>query len=440
MITTKLALTCLLTVPALAVPTQDVDYAADVEFALDALEQNCGHFFELKDIDWKKVRKTFSKEAKDVTSHQEHLVLLVRLLARLEDGHAQVRPTEATQGIRWPDDGKGPLNGPGMFWCRVGKKVYVKNAWNAAEEVGIEPGWEVLKVDGEKPDKWLAARVAELSDTISFSTDQQAEFYARHWGLAQPMGTRMKLEFKDERGKKRKKTITYGKCKPVPWGPAFYPEGTVFGKDVHHARFSEDLGAWGYIQVRRCKGNLPEQIDAALEALGDVPGLILDFRGNSGGGFDHDAVLGRFVPKGHQLRFAKRIPSAGPKPYGGPVVVIVDATARSAGETGSGMFKEDGRAYMIGESATAGMSSSKRTLDLPSGLFQLYVSVASNKGRFNQGRGIEGLGVIPHELVQFDPEDLAQGVDTLIRVARERLAKFPQAAVPYDPKDFGWGE
>ena len=39
--------------------------------------------------------------------------------------------------------------------------------------------------------------------------------------------------------------------------------------------------------------------------------------------------------------------SAGPKPYGGPVVVIIDAGVRSAGETASGMFKEDGRAYEI---------------------------------------------------------------------------------------------
>jgi len=41
--------------------------------------------------------------------------------------------------------------------------------------------------------------------------------------------------------------------------------------------------------------------------------------------------------------------------------VVRDDTAtlgvRSAGETGSGIFKEDGRAYMIGESATAGMST-----------------------------------------------------------------------------------
>ena len=100
------------------------------------------------------------------------------------------------------------------------------------------------------------------------------------------------------------------------------------------------------------------------------------------------------------------------------------------------MFKEDGRAYMIGESPTAGMSSQKTTINLPSGLFSLYVSIASNKSRFQDGRGIEGIGIEPHELVAFDPKDLANEKDTLILRAAALLADFPQRKVPYDPKDF----
>ena len=96
------------------------------------------------------------------------------------------------------------------------------------------------------------------------------------------------------------------------------------------------------------------------------------------------------------------------------------------------MFKEDGRGYLIGESPTAGMSSSKKTLPLPSGLFELYrVSVASNMGRFNQGRGIEGIGVPPHEIVEYDAADLATGKDTLIERAAALLAAWPKEKVPY---------
>ena len=407
-------------------------YKNDVKYALKKLQGMCGRFFRLKNIAWKKVSATFLKEAGRIKTDQEHLVLLVRLLARIRDGHASVRPLERGKKVEWPDDGKGARTGTGMFWCKSGGKIYVKSSWSAAAGSGIKPGMEVLSVDGKPVAEWLQAKVEELSDTISFSTDQQAFFFACHWGLAGVKGSRLKLEVKSAKGMKKKVTLTYRRASTVPVGPAFFPEGVKQAGDFHHGKTKS---GFGYIHLRRCPGDLPEQMDRALEAVGKVPGLILDFRANGGGGFDHDAFLGRFVPKGKTLSFAKPYRSAGPDPYGGPVVVIVDAGVRSAGETASGIFKEDGRAYMIGESPTAGMSSQKRTVELPSRLFSLYVSVASNKGRFNNDRGIEGIGVIPHEIVEYDPEDLENGVDTLIRRAEALLKKYPRDKVPYKPAE-----
>ncbi|TDJ78016.1 MAG: hypothetical protein E2O39_01710, partial [Planctomycetota bacterium] len=49
-----------------------------------------------------------------------------------------------------------------------------------------------------------------------------------------------------------------------------------------------------------------------------------------------------------------------PSRGGGPIAVIVDATVRSAGETSSGIFGEDGRAHMIGESDTGGWRPRRR--------------------------------------------------------------------------------
>ena len=105
------------------------------------------------------------------------------------------------------------------------------------------------------------------------------------------------------------------------------------------------------------------------------------------------------------------------------MVVIVDAGVRSAGETIAGQFKEDSRALMIGDTPTAGMSSQKEKLPVPSGLFAVYFSVASNKGRFNGGRGIEGIGVEPHEVTPYEAADLRGGIDTQIKRAEEFLAK-----------------
>ena len=420
----------------LAVPASANDaYITDVRFALTELEKNCGRFFEIKRIDWPAVSKQFLEESKSVKTDQDHLVLLTRLLARLKDGHAHVRPLEKGKGVKWPEDFSN-RTGPGMFLCRIGDGVYVKNSFAAARSAGVRPGMRILQIDGKPAREWLDAKIEETSDVTGFSTDQQALFHAFHWGLGAPAGSKMTLELKDPAGKILGTQVTHQpRVSTVPEGPAFFPPQMKGNKDVRWALLPSGVG---YVHVRRCPGNLPEIMDEALAAIGDAPGLILDFRANGGGGFDHNALMGRFIPQGKTMRFAKAYQSAGPKPYGGPVVVIIDAGVRSAGETAAGMFKEDGRAYTIGESATAGMSSGKTTIELPSRLFSLYVSVSSNMGRFNNGKGIEGIGVPPHETVEYDPKDLAAGIDTLTRRAEELLKKYPQEKIPYNPHDFGW--
>lgn len=408
------------------------DYEADVKFAVDAIGKRCRALLQQKGIDWKKVTAPLVADSRKTKTDADHLRLLWRLLARLRDGHAEVRPLERGKGVQV--DVPDRSSGPGLFLCHVGDSVYVKNAWGPAASAGLKAGMEVAAIDGTPANKWLEQRQEQIADLISFSTPQQAAFYACHQGLADVAGTRVAFEVKDG-GSKKKRTVTYARVNQTPPGPAFAPGKLDGTRDVS---WGTTDGGFGYVHVRRCKGDLPEQVDEALAALGSVPGLILDFRGNSGGGFDHEALFGRFLPKGSEWRVGSGYRSAGPHPYGGPMVVIVDATVRSAGETGAGQFLEDGRAYGIGESATAGMSSSKTTIDLPSGLFQLYVSVSSNKARFQGGRGIEGVGVVPHELVAFDPEDLAAERDTLIRRAEALLQDFPQAKVRYDPAEFGW--
>jgi len=415
-------------------------YQEDVESALQQIEKECGDLLESKGIAFKKLEKEFTKRAKKIKSEQEEFVLLVELLARLEDGHAKVQLTETTKGLQWPEDSS--LYDPsitrgdsGLAICRIGKKYYVKAVAGPAKDANLQPGSEIIKIDGEKPGAWLEEKIETNRRIISWSTDHQAFFWATHWGLSGGTGARLKVEVKQPDGKKKKRTISIGKSRIRMAGPAFWPEGLTGEKDVSHALLP---GGYGYLYIRRCKSDLPEQVDVAMAALGNPPGLIIDFRGNSGGGFDHDALLGRFVPEGQTMNFVKAIPSTGPSQYGGPVIVIVDGTVVSAGETASGMFKEEGRAYMIGESPTAGMSASKTTLKLPSGKFQLYVSRYSNKSRWQGGKGIEGVGIQPHELVEFHAEDLVDGQDTLILKALSIFDKWPEKEVPYHPEKFGW--
>jgi C-terminal processing protease CtpA/Prc len=414
------------------------DYVADVRFAIDELGKQCAELLRTKGIDWRKVTEPLLVQAEDVKSPSEHWLVLQRLIARLHDGHAEVQRLPAAGDAQWPADPKGEKTGPGMFWCKVGDKIYIKNVWNDAERVGLAPGMEVVSIDGKAVLQWLEKRIEEISDLESFSTRQQAFFTACHRGLSDYPGTKLEIAVKKPGGKKTERTFIYGRANPTPWGPAFFPAGLKSATDAGDVNYGFTEKKWGYIHLRRAPGDLPEQVDEALAEVGEAKGLILDFRGNSGGGFDHEGLMGRFVPAGKTFSSGKDYASAGPHPYGGPIVAIVDGNVRSAGETAAGLFKDDGRGYVIGESPTAGMSSQKTTIELPSKLFALYVSIASNKSSYNGGKGLEGIGVVPHRIVEFDPKDLDEKVDTLIKTAEALLAKFPQKDVRYDPKAFGW--
>ena len=235
----------------------------------------------------------------------------------------------------------------------------------------------------------------------------------------------------------KKKTLIFERARQVPDGPAIFPKGTK-RSSKSNVNFGKTESGFGYIHIRRCKPSVVAEVDEALKAIGNPKGMILDFRGNTGGSFNHEALFGRFVPKGKTISFNKKYKSAGTVTYGGPIVAIIDGSVASAGETASGMFKEDGRAYVIGEGPTAGMSSGKRYIELPSGKFKLRVSVSSNMGRANKGKGIEGIGIPPHESLFYNAKDLANGIDTLTRRAEQLLKDMPKNVVPYQPDQFGW--
>jgi carboxyl-terminal processing protease len=401
-------------------------YAKDVDFLLAEFGKQAGHFFEAKKIDWTAVTREFQEEVKGVANDVAHLKLCQRLTARLKDGHAGIVQSKVTL----PDESKGRRwTGPRVHLVTVDDGVFVRMAFKDAADAGLKSGQRVTAIDGVPAQQWLTEKTAKLRETEGFSTDHQALYAACHWGLADWEGTSISFSIRTAEGTEKSVLRTRN------GGPNFAPIGPIFPPDnlkqIGRQSYGLTKSGLAYIHLRDVPGDLEKQLDTMLAEIGQAPGLILDVRANGGGGCDHAAVFGRFVPKGE---FYDRYEGAGDAPYTGNMVVIIDAGVRSAGETVAGMFKETRRAHTIGDSPTAGMSASKTTVTVPSGLMTIRFAIASNMGRYNKGKGIEGIGIPPHEIVPCKPEDLTAGRDTWIAAAEALLQSgFPNKEVDYVP-------
>ncbi|MGE0191226.1 MAG: S41 family peptidase [Planctomycetota bacterium] len=405
----------------------------DVQFLLEELPKKARDLLRDKDIDWKKATKSLAREAKKLRDPVEYVRLVERILARLQDGHAGIvklaPDLEATLGAANEAEAKGRrFTGPRVHLVLAGDEVLVGEAFGEAAEAGVKVGMQVVEIDDVPARTWVEKKADELADKNGYSTRHAALHAACHWGLATWEGTPIRFELREGSDRKKVTITRRGGPNFAPSGPACPPADL---KQVGRQSYGKTASGYGYIHLRDVPDKLPQQLDEMLGALGDVPGLVLDMRANGGGGCDHEAVFGRFLASGTRWR---QYTGQGAHPFTGPLVVIVDAGVRSAGETVAGMFKEDGRAYLIGPEPTAGMSSQKEILEVPSGKLAVRVSVSSNKGRFNGGKGIEGLGVPPNEVVVYDAKELLAGTDSQIRRAEALLRDgFPKGVVPYEP-------
>jgi carboxyl-terminal processing protease len=96
------------------------------------------------------------------------------------------------------------------------------------------------------------------------------------------------------------------------------------------------------------------------------------------------------------------------------VAVLVDSLTASASECFAGALQSLGRARVFGQT-TMGQALPASTRSLPNGDVLMYAV-----GDFvtSTGRRLEGVGVVPDEIVPLVPADLAAGRDALSHAVR----------------------
>lgn len=214
------------------------------------------------------------------------------------------------------------------------------------------------------------------------------------------------------------------------------------GEDLLWGRTRDDIG---YLNILGLGDpDLPGQVDAALEALADTWGLIVDLRFNGGG----DEVLaqqiaGRFLdeprvyathrfrngPKRDQLGgLSERIcHPRGPWRYEAPVVGLLGRRALSSAEALAGMLKVLPQATTMGD-FTGGSTGNPRRLTFDCGI---TVNMPRWIAYTPQGQPIERHGVEPDQLLPTEASDFSDKKDPIMEAALKHLRKLsPKARRP----------
>ena len=246
--------------------------------------------FPLKGIDWKAVGKELLPRAKEVKTESEFGLLCLELVARLEDSHARLRAGTAS-----PPAISLPRFDPG-FACLIDDRgrpvVYYVDRGGPAEQAGVRVGMTVLSLGGKPAEEVLRERMKQLSRYIGYSSDRYLRYHAAHFLPRQrDRDSTVALETEDVDGKTHQfrvravMDVRYLPRLPVPI-PGIRDSGSVSWTMLPADQGSPSSPSIGYIYVRRIQGDLLERLDHAVGTLKNARGLVIDVRGNSGGGFD----------------------------------------------------------------------------------------------------------------------------------------------------------
>lgn len=363
--------------------------------------------FAMKGIDWAEVGKELLPKAAAAETQEQFGLMVEELVARLEDSHAMVLEGSATP----PSPGL-PEWGP-LLACLIDDRgrpvLYTVPPASPAWKAEARPGMAVVSVNGvpsgEAMDRWMRRQ----RTYAGYSSERALKYdAARGFCRQAERGAKVSLVLEDLDGKTRTVNLSAdARGWYIPRLPVPRPGIEDGGADVQWVRLE---GGIGYLHVRRIRRGLEVALDQALTALGDIKGLILDVRGNSGGGFDTRSAFRNFdaTAKAHSPH------------YDGPIALLIDERCISAGEGWASWFVARKRARLFG-TATAGASSRKEAYTLTNGLYKVVVPVKAYTGFLD--RPIERRGLEPDVELRCRAEDIARGKDTVAEAAAAWLAQ-----------------
>ncbi len=385
-------------------------------------------------VDWPGVRRELLPKVRASKSPEEVRTVIREMIARLGQSHFEL----ISDSTALP----GPASVPIEIRILRPDVVITRVTADAAGRAGLRPGQVLLAVGGVSTDVWR--RTATGKDDRARDLRYWESAYRALHGAD---GSRVVLRVRDPDGRERDVTVArdMGSRQLLQFGNILMKDAvlnarrarTPGGKDVGVIAFSLWMTA------------ISEPFARAVDEYRGADGIVIDLRGNPGGlaamnsGFSgHFIATDRLVLGTMQTREATLEFRNNPRlstddgrrvtPFAGPVAILVDEQTASASETFSGALQSLGRARIFGRQ-TMGQALPASTHTLPNGDVLLHAM-----GDFvtSTGKHLEGVGVVPDEIIPLSIPVLAAGRDGTLEAA---LAWIDRARVLLlcsgDPQD-----
>ena len=302
------------------------DFAEDFDFAHRRIMAMYA-YFDLKATAWNDVPRLYADDLARVTTKDEFVGLLERVVDELYDPHAQLTVNRPTSPRLVP-------SGTDLWaeWHGTAAVITQVRADSDAERAGIAPSDGVLSLDG--------VPIADAVDVRLGRSYPHSAAAARDWALRAVLAGRhgqprvLRLRHRDV-----ERTVS------LPGADQFANAGppvtsSEIAPGIGYVRFNDSLGGDATV----------EAFDRALDALRGTSALIIDLRNTASGGNTAvgRGILSRFVTRdlpyqkhvlpseerdtGIRRSWLELVSPRGGSPYRKPVAVLVNRWTGSMGE------------------------------------------------------------------------------------------------------------
>lgn len=380
-------------------------------------------YWEPMPIDWQKVHDELLPKVQNAKTMPEARAAMNEMIARLKLTHFNIVPSEVYESLGDAiRSGKGGAGEPGFDVRVLDDEAIVTEVEpdSPAANVGIKPGWRIVKVNGTD----IGPVIKKVGESYKTATTKDLflsrAVLGRFNGSA---GEKVKTEFLDGRNQPMNIDVVLKAPRGKETKFGFLPTEYVWFE-------SRKIGNTGYVRFNMFMdpGRISTLFADAVQSCEKCDGFIIDLRGNPGGiGGMSMGMAGWFIDRPNQQLGVMKTKESELKfvitpravTYKGPLAILVDGSTGSTSEIFSEGLKDLGRARVFGtRSAGAALPSVFERLPNGDG-FQYAIANYISTG----GKPLEGIGVIPDVEVKLTRKALLDGQDAVVDAAVDWIRK-----------------